>query len=109
MADLNFGETDKEALAVAKDFLQRVNQDLYNHGRDGLITRFNAFLARDEAREEEREKQHKSNVTRLNLIIAILALIASYIVMIATIKGLGKARLDDPFHSTIPADYSAER
>lgn len=109
MADLNFGETDREALAVAKDFLQRVNQDLYNHGRDGLITRFNGFIASYEAREKEQEKQHKSNVTRLNLIIAILALIASYIVMIATIKGLGKAKVDDLFHSTIPADYTAER
>lgn len=78
MPDLDFGESDEEAILVLKGFAHRVNTDLYNHGTKGLLTTFSTFVATHEARETERERQinahHRENSTKINILMAIGAI-----------------------------------
>lgn len=69
-------------MVALKAHARRVDFDLYNHGQDGLITQFKTFVADHKARESERDKQHKSNRARLNIIIAILGTLALYLALV---------------------------
>lgn len=79
MPDLDFGDSDGEALIVLKGFAHRVNADLYNHGTKGLLTSFITFMADHAAREDEQKKtqdiRHSQNSTKINLAIAIGTLV----------------------------------
>jgi hypothetical protein len=74
MPDLDFGESDEEAILVLKGFAHRVNADLYNHGTRGLLTSFNTFMADHAAREDEQEKaqalRHQENSDKLAILSA---------------------------------------
>jgi hypothetical protein len=70
-----------------------VDADLYNHGQDGLKTKFTKFMAEHEATEKARTtmaaaqeakqaERHKQNRERLNIAIGILLLIAAYLTLI---------------------------
>ena len=108
MPDLDFGETDEEAILVLKGFAHRVNTDLYNHGTKGLLTQFNTFIAEHNAREEEQkriqESNHRENSQKINLLIAI-ATIAGVIIaavgLLITVEVSHKAQFDPAkiFHS----------
>jgi hypothetical protein len=69
MPELEFGDTDEQAIVVLKGFAHRVNNDLYNHGRDGLLTRFNLFFAQHQEREDtldkQQQKRHLENSDKL--------------------------------------------
>lgn len=69
MPDLDFGETDEDAILVLKGFADRVNSDLYNHGTKGLLTTFNMFVTAHATQEAMRERQqrerHQENAERL--------------------------------------------
>lgn len=53
------------------------------------------------ALDEERRRQHKANTVRLNIIIGILGLIATYILLVWTLSRPFKTLLDPShvFHS----------
>jgi len=81
---IDFGTTDAEFKRITMNFLSRVDSDLYNGGKDGLITQFNKWVTEHDAREEERTHQHEQNQTRLNIIIALLIMISGYILIAVT-------------------------
>jgi hypothetical protein len=102
MASLDFGDNDKETLIVVRGFCNRVNDTLFDNGKVGLVTTLNRFMTEQSTKEAEREKQHKANIVRLNIIIAILTLIAAYIGLVLTIKhpfSSTHASPDKVFHS----------
>lgn len=78
MPDLDFGETDEEAILVLKGFANRVNIDLYNHGTKGLLTSFNTWTTRHDARDatlkEQQDDHHRENSFKINLLIALATL-----------------------------------
>lgn len=63
---VNALERDMSLQEAAMDM---VKNDLYNHGKDGLLTRFNTFFAKHEEREdllaEQQEQRHKENSAKL--------------------------------------------
>ncbi len=109
MPELDFGDNDDEALTVLKGFAHRVNNDLYNHGRDGLLSQFKIFVTKQNTKEEVQEKRHNANTARLNIIIALLAAIAAYIAIVISIGHYSKSAVDPLkfFHTekTEPALY----
>ncbi len=58
-----------ERMSLQEAAMDRVHNDLYNHGKDGLLTRFNVFFAKHEEREEvldqQQEKRHQENSDKL--------------------------------------------
>jgi len=88
MADLEFTGTDGERRAQVEAFCRRINGDFY--GREGLMEKVSHFMTKMDATEVEREKQHKQNRDRLNIIIALLIAIAAYIAIMVSIRGLPK-------------------
>jgi hypothetical protein len=70
MADnIDFGDTTEQVLMVLRTLTSMMHADLYNGGKDGLLTRFNKFVTDHDAREEERdaavERHHVENAQRL--------------------------------------------
>lgn len=55
--------------------LDRLDADFYNHGRDGMKTVLSTFITRidtEKAKDkEQRDNEHRSNSTKLNLLVAI--------------------------------------
>ena len=97
MSDLDFGKTDQEAIVVLKGFAHRVNNDLYNHGTQGLINKFGTFIVEYRTLETVREKQHKANTVRLNIIIGLLVVVAAYWTLYLTLAHPSKSQVD-PMH-----------
>jgi len=124
MPDLDFGESDEEAILVLKGFAHRVNADLYNHGTRGLLTSFNTFMADHAAREDEQEKaqalRHQENsdklailsadmskktfiwnvagvlnATKLNLIVALCAVATLVVLAVSVIVTIELSRRSD--------------
>lgn len=48
-------------------------------GRDGMQMQFTRLLTKLNTQEETRDKEHKANTTRLNILIAILGAAAAWI------------------------------
>jgi len=67
-------------------------------------------MAKHEAIEEERVRQHRANTARLNIIIAMLMLIAAYIAIIISLRGTEKTFLDPQklFHGNGQAHVYAQ-
>jgi hypothetical protein len=110
--ELNFGSTDRDAITALKNFCSRVDADLYNHGKDGMKTVLASLVTAQATREALEDKRHRQNRDRLNIIIGILLLIATYITLAATLKKDGKSSLDPHkiFHSeSQPALYSQKQ
>ena len=53
-----------------------------------------AFMNGWKGEERQRDKQHKANTARLNIIIGILIAIAAYMAIVLTIKGFPKTVTD---------------
>jgi hypothetical protein len=69
---------------------ERVDADLYNHGKDGLKTQFTSFVSEQRGKENERDREHKANTARLNLIIALLGLLCAIVMTVLAVRGLNK-------------------
>jgi hypothetical protein len=77
-------EIERIATEIWKE-LSRLGQIIEGPPHPGLEKNVNTFLTEFKAVEREREKQHKSNQLRLNLIIGILGIIGSYCMIYVTI------------------------
>ncbi len=53
-----------------------------------------AFMNTWKGEERERDKQHRQNTARLNIIIGILIAIAAYMAIVLTLKGFPKTVTD---------------
>lgn len=118
MPDLDFGETDEEAILVLKGFAHRVNTDLYNHGTKGLLTTFNTFVTAHNAKEDEQrrlqEDRHRENTAKINLLIAIataIGVVVAAISILVTIEVSHKSQLDPAkiFHSMYDEPQTAQQ
>jgi hypothetical protein len=77
--------------------IDRMDADIYNHGQDGLKTRFDKFMA-------VQEDRHKQNTAKFNYVIALLTVLCAILGVIIAWKGLSHTSqlVTDPFHSGIP-------
>ena len=110
MPDLDFGDNDEEAIIVLKGFAHRVNNDLYNSGRDGLLTRFNNFIVEHKTQENLQEKRHIANVTRQNIVIALLGILIAAVGLVRGCSAPVKSMLDPNkiFHTQSKAPETAK-
>lgn len=64
---------------VLRSLVTTIHGDLYGNGREGWLKRIGTFIDNFEGAEEERAEQenerHQSNTTRLNIIMAIVAIV----------------------------------
>lgn len=81
MARLDFGDTPVEQLATLMLVVGSLHADFYGNGQPGLKSKAEDFISTMEGIAEERERQHRQNSTKLNLIIIFLAAIAAYIAL----------------------------
>ncbi len=88
--------------------IDRMDADMYNHGSDGLLTKFTKYISDDEATKRTQKEMHQANIEKINTlagrmgwIIALLILLCTALGLIMTFKGLAKASqlITDPFHS----------
>lgn len=83
--------------------ISRMDADLYNHGQEGLKTKFVKFMADDEATKRTQKEMHKANTARLNWVIALLSLLCAILMVLIAWRGMTKtSKLIDPLHSHIP-------
>ena len=75
MADIEFGDTHGEQLATVVRVVRDLHRDIYGNGSPGLKKKAEEFMNIAEGVERERARQHKQNSFKLNLIIAICALL----------------------------------
>lgn len=77
MAELDFGENDKDFVPVAKGFMHRINGDYYGNGKPGFmetVLRFmTQFLAVEKERERSQAARHEANSEKLDAINTQLA------------------------------------
>jgi hypothetical protein len=76
-------ETERNEQQIWRE-LSRLGKIIEGPPHPGLEKSVSTFLAEFKAVEREREKQHKANQLRLNLIIGILGLIGSYCMIYVT-------------------------
>jgi hypothetical protein len=100
MGRIEWGDSEEADLALIKSHVQRFADILMDNGKEGLVTRFNNYITAFTVLEEEREKQHKANVNRLNVIIAILSALAAYIAIIITMHGGPKPVSANPLQTS---------
>ena len=87
-----------ERMSSAETTIERVNGDLYNHGKDGLKTQFTAFVADYHAREDERSKTDKR---RLAIIVGILVPLLIGLIGLEVNRQVHSGDLQMPtFHAT---------
>jgi hypothetical protein len=63
-----------EAISQLLEWQDRMNEDMYNGGKEGIKTKLTRFEAEYTATERTRKEDHQENRAKLNLIIALLAL-----------------------------------
>jgi len=90
MADLEFGGNAEERRKQAEVVIVRMHRDLYGNGTPGLVRKMETFITKHDTQEDERERQHRENQFRLNLIIALLLVISAYIAIVISVRGLPK-------------------
>jgi cation transport ATPase len=71
-------------------FKERVDQDLYNHGQDGLKTRFNEFMSRVEEQEKTKAEKEKDRDIREQRWRFFISTVLGVIVMIVSMIGIFK-------------------
>ncbi|MDE2107378.1 MAG: hypothetical protein KGL39_59835 [Patescibacteria group bacterium] len=60
---------------------ERVDLDLYNHGREGIKTVLTTFVAEHRSAKEEREAQEKRNAQRTNMLLTIAGIVATLLLV----------------------------
>jgi biopolymer transport protein ExbB/TolQ len=80
----------EEGMSEVMSWKDRADADLYNHGQDGLKTKFTKFMAEHETNEKARKameatqrEQHRQNRERMNIIIGLLIMLAAYLTLVA--------------------------
>jgi len=87
--------------------IDRMDEDLYNHGKEGLKTQFQTFMTDHKATERTQKEMHKANISRQNLIIALLMLLCTILLVILTWKG--PAKTSEMLKSATPTMAEMER
>ena len=62
-------------MTTAEGLLERLDSDIYNHGRDGMKTQIANFITESRTRQDEQLKRedsrHRANSRKINIVIAI--------------------------------------
>lgn len=87
-------------MTAVEGTVERLDEDFYNHGRDGLKTQFTTFVAEARGAREEQEKQHRTNSAKLNAML-VIATIALVLIALATYVDTKRAGIipSNLFHS----------
>ena len=72
MPDRREGAPLEARVATLEKTVDRLDGDMYNHGKDGLKTQFTTFVAGFEAREQERAVQLSKHNNRWILLVTAL-------------------------------------
>ena len=115
MADIDFGDTHGEQLATVIRVVRDLHRDFYGNGDPGIKRKAEQFMSEAKGARDEQERQHKSNSMKLNIIIAICALLTVVLtacgiivtVEVSARKGLDPAKI---FHSqSVQPAYAKEQ
>lgn len=86
MSSIEFTGTPDERRRQAEIWLMQIYRDLYGNGKPGILARIEESLTKTATEDAMRERQHIENQekldgsrNRLNLIIAILSILATYL------------------------------
>ena len=74
--ELRIGRMEVEMGTVTAG-LQRLNEDMYNHGRDGVKSTLDKFIAESRATQAERDRNDRTWRWFVGIMITILAAVAS--------------------------------
>lgn len=87
---LEFGDDEltMQDLIIMKDRVKRMYEDLYNGGREGLITKFTKFVSDHDGREDERDKAVERRHTENSEAIAAISNKLSHRTLAWTIAGV---------------------
>jgi len=106
-------------MAEVMAWKERVDMDLYNHGKDGMKTILTKFIADHQAREDEHEKDRTRRDRQLNiaigaigLVLTLLTLLVGWRTYLDTIHHVKDGDLKIPVisHSRPPEpEYSVDR
>lgn len=79
-----FGRLSKteNEMAEVLAWKERVDMDLYNHGKDGMKTQLTKFISDHEAREDEREKERAKRDRRMNLMLGVMGVIIALLTLV---------------------------
>ena len=89
------------------DITERLDEDFYNHGRDGIKTQFQALVNQTIGARQQQAKEHEQNTTKLNLIVALCAVATLVVLAVSVIVTVELSRRSDMdpakiFHSSAP-------
>ena len=86
-------------MTAVEGTVDRLDEDMYNHGRDGLKTQFTAFLSefRSEKKAREEHSAHMMNlIVAFGVIVGFLALVVAWLTYIDTKGKIDKGLLRIP-------------
>jgi hypothetical protein len=105
---LELRATDLEKdMARVIDITDRLDNDFYNHGRDGIKTQFLALVNEMKGARNQQATEHQENSAKLNIIMAICAIATILILAVSCVVTWEVAKRSelDPakiFHSQGP-------
>lgn len=82
MAELDFGESEEQAMIVIRGTLKQHHRDLYGNGRTGIIEEIREFMAADSATRKERERAQKWRHSLLGIVAAYLLIAVTALLVI---------------------------
>lgn len=87
-------------MTAAEGTLERLDEDFYNHGRDGLKTKVTTLLGVIEGEQSERKRQHAQNSAKMNVLL-VIATVALVLIALATYVDTKRAGIipSNLFHS----------
>jgi len=105
---IDFGRSEAAQLATLIRVVQQVYDDLYGNGDPGLKRRAEQFMSEAEGMRKEQERQHEENSVKLdknnlklNIILAVCAILTLILGACGTIIAVVqlKARSEPPSHT----------
>ena len=115
LAHIEWGKSPTENVAILKRIVQQVCEDLYDNGQPGLISRVEAHMSEAIGASLEQARQHKANSLKLNIIMAlaaVMALVISAVGIFVSIEiskhGIGQLHLHSSTYSVL-ANYYAQQ
>ena len=100
-------------MTAVEGTVDRLDEDFYNHGRDGIKTQFQALVNQTIGARQQQAKEHEQNTAKLNLIVALCAvatLVVLAVSVIVTVEFSRRSDLDPAkiFHSSAPVRVYAK-
>jgi len=104
MADIAYGESIEEQLAVLMRVVNDLRRDVYGNGSPGLKDKAERFMSEADGARKEQQMEQERNARKLNWLLAICALATVMIGvmgLLVTVETIHRSELDPAkiFHS----------